>query len=53
MLNYIIIGVSIECGANASENVITGGNIVIGFQDSCDGSFVVSMPNFRAVEADL
>ena len=25
----------------------------IGFQDSCDGSFVVSMLNFRAIEAYL
>ena len=25
----------------------------IGFQDSCDGSFQASMPNFRAIEADL
>ena len=27
--------------------------IDIGFQDSCDWNFVVSMPMFRAVEADL
>ncbi len=25
----------------------------ISFQDSCDGSFVVSIPMFRAIEADL
>ena len=25
----------------------------IGFQDSCDGSFIVDLPNFRAIEASL
>ena len=25
----------------------------IGFQDSCDGSFIVIVPMFRAIEADL
>lgn len=25
----------------------------IGFQDSCDGNFIVDLPNFRAIEASL
>ena len=25
----------------------------IGFQDSCDWSFIVDLPNFRAIEASL
>lgn len=31
----IIIGVSIECGANASDKVIIGGNNIIADQNSC------------------
>jgi len=27
--------------------------IIIGFQDSCDGSFIVIVPMFRVIEADL
>ena len=27
--------------------------ITIGFQDSCDRSFIANMPIFRAIEADL
>ncbi len=27
--------------------------ISIGFQDSCDGNFIITMPNYRAIEADL
>ena len=30
-----------------------GNDANIGFQDICDGSFVVSMPNYRAIGADL
>ena len=26
---------------------------IIGFQDSCDGNFIQTMPNYRAIEADL
>ncbi|MEE3349664.1 MAG: hypothetical protein VZR09_06450 [Candidatus Gastranaerophilaceae bacterium] len=33
--------------------IALSGLIVIGFQDSCDGSFVVTMLMFRAIEADL
>ena len=31
----IIIGVSIECGAKASDNVIIGGNNITADQNSC------------------
>ena len=31
----IIIGMSIECGAKASDNVIIGGNNIIANQNSC------------------
>ena len=33
--------------------IALSGLIVIGFQDCCDESFEVEMPNFRAIEVDL
>ena len=52
------IGIIPECRTpprtpDRMVNCHTQFNSVISFQDSCDGSSVVSIPMFRAIEADL